>query len=94
MVVLARSVADSPADSVAVWIVGVDLGVCCSYSTNYQCLHCNFLGVAGIDVVAVAVVHADTDTDTDTDTAAAAVNIRKGTTPSKEMMTATTPAKS
>ena len=90
MVVLARSVADSPADSVAVWIVGVDLGVCCSYSTNYQCLHCNFLGVAGIDVVAVAVVHADTDTDT----AAAAVNIRKGTTPSKEMMTATTPAKS
>lgn len=90
MVVLARSVADSPADSVAVWIVGVDLGACCSYSTNYQCLHCNFLGVAGIDVVAVAVVHADTDTDT----AAAAVNIRKGTTPSKEMMTATTPAKS
>lgn len=88
MVVLDRSVADSPADSVAVWIVGVDLGACCSYSTNYQCLHCNFLGVAGIDIVAVAVVHADMDA------AAAAVNIRKRTTPSKEMMTATTPAKS
>ena len=61
MVVLARSAADSPADSVAGRIV------------------------AGIDIVAVAVVHADTDT-----AAAAAVNIRKGTTPSKE----TTPAKS
>jgi len=60
VVVLARSAADSPADSVAGRIV------------------------AGIDIVAVAVVHADTDT------AAAAVNIRKGTTPSKE----TTPAKS
>ena len=63
MVVLARSAADSPADSVAGRIV------------------------AGIDIVAVAVVHADTDTAA---AAAAAVNIRKGTTPSKE----TTPAKS